>query len=209
MLNIDILENLRRLNKIAGARDEATGKHTQRIAFYCKLLAKAMGLSSDFTNDLFFASPMHDIGKVGIPDNILLKPEKLTEDEFNIMKTHCEIGYKILKDSGNYKKDCIFNLAAEIALSHHEKFDGSGYPNGLKGKDIPISGRITIIADVFDALTNERVYKPVYSVEESIKIMRDEMSPGKAFDPDIFTVFIENIDGLNSIKEKQGKYEQR
>ena len=205
MLNIDILENLRRFNKIAKARDEVTGKHTQRIAFYCKLLAKGMGLSSDFANDLFFSSPMHDIGKVGIPDNILLKPEKLTEEEFKIMKTHCEIGYKILKDSRNYKKDCIFNLAAEIALSHHEKFDGSGYPNGLRGKDIPISGRITIIADVFDALTNERVYKPVYSIEESIKIMRDEMSPGKAFDPDIFNVFIKNIDSFNSIKEKQGK----
>lgn len=206
MLNIDILENLRRLNKVAQARDEATGKHTLRIAAYCKLLAKAMSLPDDFSNDMFFAAPMHDIGKVGIPDNILFKPGKLTPDEFDIIKSHCETGHKILKNSGNSSvQDCVFNLAAEIALTHHEKWDGSGYPNGLRGDNIPLSGRITIIADVFDALTNERVYKPAYSTCESVRIMRDEMSPGKAFDPDIFTVFIKNIDGFDFIKEKQRK----
>ena len=201
MLNIDILENLRRLNKVAQVRDEATGKHTQRIAAYCKLLAKAMGLPNDFSNEIFFASPMHDIGKVGIPDNILLKPGTLTAEEFKTMKSHCEIGYKILKNSGS--KDDFFSLAAEIALTHHEKWDGSGYPNGLRGKNIPLSGRITIIADVFDALTNKRVYKSACSIEDSIKIMRDEMRPSKAFDQDIFTVFTKNIDEFKAIKEKQ------
>ncbi|MCL4497344.1 MAG: HD domain-containing protein [Deltaproteobacteria bacterium] len=206
MLNIDILENLRRLNKVAQARDEATGKHTQRIAAYCKLLTKALHLSNDFANDMFFAAPMHDIGKVGIPDNILLKPGKLTPDEFETIKFHCEIGYKILNNSGNPgAKNDIFSLAAEIALTHHEKWDGSGYPNGLRGNNIPLSGRITIIADVFDALTNGRVYKPAYSTCESVRIMRDEMSSGKAFDPDIFTIFIKNIDGFDFIKEKQRK----
>lgn len=204
MLDINILENLRRLNKVAQARDEATGKHAQRIASYCKLLAKAMNLPNDFSNDMFFAAPMHDIGKVGIPDNILLKQGKLTPDEFETIKSHCEIGYKILKSSENSSvKDCIFNLAAEIALTHHENFDGSGYPEGLAGDKIPIAGRICKIADVFDALTNERVYKPVYSTCESVRIMRDEMSPGKAFDQDIFDVFIKNIDGFNFIRESQ------
>lgn len=196
MLNIDILENLRRFNKVAEARDEATGKHTKRIALYCKLIAQAMRLSNDFANDLFFAAPLHDIGKIGIPDNILLKPGRLTEQEFEIMKFHCAKGYEILRNSAA-DSNCIFNFAAEIALYHHEKWDGSGYPNGLRGNNIPISGRITIIADVFDALTNERSYKPAYSVKESVRIMKDEMSPGKAFDPDIFTIFINNIDALS------------
>lgn len=180
------LDSIHTLSALAEKRDEDTGIHTVRMANYCRIIAEELGLEELFTDILFNATPMHDIGKVGIPDNILLKPGKLTKEEFEIMKTHTVIGYDILKDSTSPS----LKRGAEIALSHHERYDGQGYPRGLKGEKIPLTGRITMIADVFDALTNKRVYKDAFSVDESLRIMNSEMGAGRAFDPECFDAFL-------------------
>ncbi|MHB1601714.1 MAG: HD-GYP domain-containing protein, partial [bacterium] len=155
---------IKRLSRIAEFRDENTGEHIERMSLYCMSIAKYLGYGYDFQMDILEASPMHDIGKISIPDYVLLKPGKLDADEFEIMKTHTTKGYEILGNSDSK----IMKLGAEIALSHHERYDGSGYPKGLKEKDIPLSGRICIVSDIFDALTNKRVYKPAYYIEESL-----------------------------------------
>lgn len=187
---------IKRLSRIAEFRDEDTGAHIERMSYYCMIIAKHLGFDYDFQMDILESSPMHDIGKISIPDYVLLKPAKLTDDEFEIMKTHTVKGYDIL--SGSDSK--IMKFGAEIALSHHERYDGYGYPNRLKGEDIPISGRICIVSDVFDALTNKRIYKPAYSVEESISIMKNEMGVGKYFDPDVFDAFIKGFDDIMTVK---------
>lgn len=191
-------DSLGRLMVMAEYRDEDTGRHISRMAHYAGIIAKELGMDDVFREEILNAAPMHDIGKVGIPDNILLKPGRLTKEEFGIMKSHTEIGYNILKDS----ESATLKEGAVIALSHHENFDGSGYPKGLTGGKIPIAGRICKIADVFDALINKRIYKPAYTPEETIKIMKDEMQPGKAFDTDCFNAFLKGMDEILDIRQK-------
>jgi response regulator RpfG family c-di-GMP phosphodiesterase len=191
-------DSLGRLMVLAEYRDEDTGMHIYRMSHYARIIAKELGMDKVFQEDILNAAPMHDIGKVGIPDNILLKPGRLTKEEFEIMKSHTEIGYNILKDS----ESSALREGALVALSHHENFDGSGYPKGLAGDKIPIAGRICKIADVFDALINKRIYKPAYTLEETIRIMKDEMQPGKSFDVDCFNAFLKGMDEILDIRQK-------
>ena len=192
-------ETLQMLGKTAEFKDPETNAHTQRVAYYCKLLARAYGLDENLQDIIFYASPFHDLGKIGIPDNILLKPGKLDDDEFSIMKNHAKIGYEILKGS----KSKYLKAGGVIAYNHHEKYDGTGYPNGLKGESIPIFGRITAVADVFDALTSSRPYKKAWSLEEAFDFLIEEKSVH--FDPKLVDLFLENknkvIDIHNKFKE--------
>lgn len=189
-------ETLQILGKSAEYKDLETGAHTVRVAHYCKVLAKAAGLSEKIQDVVFYASPLHDLGKVGIADNILLKPGKLDHDEFEIMKTHARIGYDILK----YSQSGYLKAGAVISYSHHEKFDGSGYPLGLSGERIPILGRIVAVADVFDALISVRPYKKAWSVEDACTLLIEEK--GRHFDPNLVDLFIENIDEMKSIRNQ-------
>lgn len=186
-------EALNIISCLAEYRDPETGSHIARVAFYSKMLGASYGLSQREQDILFYASPLHDIGKVGIRDAILLKPAKLSNDEFKIMKTHSTIGYEMLKNS----KNPYLQAGAIIAKYHHEKFDGSGYPNGYSGDDIHIYGRITAIADVFDALTSERPYKRPWSFEEAIEFLKQES--GKHFDPKLLLLFIQEIEKVKEI----------
>lgn len=181
------------ISRLAEYRDPETGSHISRVAHYSRLLAQEYGLSQREQEILFYASPLHDIGKVGIRDDILLKPAKLENDEYEIMKTHSSIGYDMLKDS----KNPYLQAGAIIAKHHHEKFDGSGYFSGLKGDEIDIYGRITAIADVFDALTSERPYKKPWSFEEAVLFLHNES--GKHFDPKLVLLFEKNIDKIREI----------
>lgn len=189
-------EIIYKLGEIGECRSSETGQHVKRVAEYSKLLAIKIGLDPKDVNKLFMASPMHDIGKVGIPDSILNKNGKLDSAEWEVMKTHAKIGYEILRTS----KREILRSAAIVSYSHHERWDGSGYPLGLKGEDIHIFGRITAIADVFDALSSERVYKKAWSLEEVLKLFNEEK--GKHFDPNLIDVFMDNLDEILQIKEK-------
>ncbi|MBL7000026.1 MAG: HD domain-containing protein [Gammaproteobacteria bacterium] len=174
-----------RLVCAADSKDSGeTGAHIRRLGLYCELMATHLGWRQDRIDEIRIAAPMHDIGKIGIPDAILKKPGKLTDDEFTIMKTHTEIGGKILSES----KSSLVQMAREIALNHHEKWDGSGYPQGLVGEQIAIGARIAAIMDVFDALIHKRVYKSGMSIDEAIQIM--SKGRGTHFDPDLFDLFI-------------------
>ncbi len=187
------IDTILRLSHLAEYRDTDTGKHNARISEYCAVIAKKIGMNEAETELIKYSSPMHDIGKVGIPDNILLKPGKLTTEEFKIMKTHSDIGSKVLAGSDSE----ILKTAEEIAETHHEKFDGTGYPFCLKGKNIPLFGRITAIADVFDALVSERIYKPALKKEEALDIL--EKGKGTHFDPELADAFLscqEDIDRI-------------
>ncbi len=159
-------------------------------------MAKKLGFDEKYCYNIRLAAPMHDIGKLGIPDAILLKKGKLEGEEWEVMKKHTIIGYNILKGSDSD----LLKLAAVIALEHHEKWDGTGYPYGKKGEEINIAARITAIADVFDALTSERPYKPAWSVEEATKYMKE--LKGRHFDPNLLDLFFENLDEVLSIKER-------
>lgn len=172
-----------KLCQAAEFRDNETALHITRMSHYSKILAIGCGLDLDTSELILQAAPMHDIGKIGIPDSILLKPGKLTDDEFEIMKKHAEIGAKIL-GSGDYP---LSKMARDIALHHHEKWDGSGYPFGLTGKNIPEVARIVAVADVFDALTSSRPYKKAWEIEEAVKHI--DTQKGKHFDPAIVDVF--------------------
>lgn len=177
-------ETLFRLAKAGEYRDEETGNHIIRMARYSRLIAEELGLMSDHCDLIELAAPMHDIGKIGIPDHILQKPGKLSPDELVIMKTHPLIGFRILQDSPSK----YLMMGATIALSHHEKYDGSGYPNGTKGDNIPLEARIVAVADVYDALTSNRPYKKAWSNEDSMEYLTT--NSGKHFDPacvDAFT----------------------
>jgi PAS domain S-box-containing protein len=185
-----------RMGEIGESRSQETGNHVKRVAEYSKLLALLAGISKNNANILYMASPMHDIGKVAIADDILKKPGKLTFEEFEIMKSHSEIGYQVLKGS----KRPILRAAAIIAYTHHEKYDGSGYPKGLKGKEIHLFGRITAIADVFDALGSDRVYKKAWDLEKILNLFREEK--GKHFDPKLVDLFLNNIDKFLEIRDK-------
>jgi len=185
-----------KMGEIGEKRSKETGNHVKRVAEYSKLLASLYGLSEKDINILFIASPMHDIGKVGIADSLLNKPAKLTNEEYEIMKNHASLGFEILKNS----KREVLQAAAIVAHEHHEKYDGTGYPRGLKGDSIHIFGRITAIADVFDALSYDRVYKPAWKIEEIIKLFEEEK--GKHFDPDLIDLFMNNIEKFKEIKER-------
>ena len=182
-LNNTRLEVIHRLGLAAEYRDNETGLHIIRMSKISMELGKVMGLSDTENELLLNASPMHDIGKIGIPDSVLLKPGKLDPDEWEIMKTHAAIGAEIL--SGGDSE--LLEMARVIALSHHEKWDGSGYPEGLNGNDIPLVGRIVALADVFDALTSERPYKKAWPVDKAIEFIQEQS--GKHFDPEIVEKF--------------------
>ncbi|MBT3387849.1 MAG: response regulator [Desulfobacula sp.] len=192
------IDSIHRLVMASEYKDEDTGDHIVRIGSYCFLMAKKLNLSEEFKETINYSAPMHDIGKIGIADKILLKPGKLTSDEFEIIKTHTQIGARLLSNS----KSKILQMAQEIAATHHEKFNGLGYPNQLKGMDIPISGRITAVADTFDALSSKRPYKNPYPPEVTYDIMKKER--GKHFDPDILDIFISNFDQFIDIRGKVG-----
>ncbi len=179
-------ETIMRLANAAEHRDPETGAHNMRMAHYSKLIAEQLQLSKEEQQTIFMAAPMHDVGKVGISDTILLKPGRLTSEEFNKIKTHTEIGYRILADSPSELLQC----AALIAWSHHEKFDGSGYPRGLAGEAIPLVGRICAVADVFDALTTERPYKSAWSVDEAFASLKEGC--GTHFDPQCVDAFFKS-----------------
>ncbi|MCJ2137295.1 HD domain-containing protein [Methylobacterium sp. J-026] len=164
-------------------RDNDTGDHTWRVARYSQIVAEGLGLAPDFCRSLYLAAPLHDVGKVGIPDGILLKPGRLDPDEFALIKTHATIGKRILGGSASE----LIRLAAEIAEAHHEKWDGSGYPNGLAGTAIPLAARIVAVADVFDALTTQRPYKAAMSFEAALACIRAES--GRHFDPACVAAF--------------------
>lgn len=195
MLEHTQLEIIIRLGKAAEFRDDETGRHIERIADYVGLIAGNMGLNNGHVTMMKYAAPMHDVGKIGVPDSILLKPGKLSEDEFNIIKLHTVIGGKIL--SGTSLP--LLELAREIALSHHERWDGSGYPLALKGADIPISGRIVAITDVFDALTSQRVYKAAWSMEKALDYIKEQRE--KQFDPDVVDAFLNVTEKIIQIKQ--------
>ena len=190
------LDTIQRLSKAAEYRDEDTGAHILRMSYYSATIASKMGLDKEDVEAILYASPMHDIGKIGIPDRILLKPGKLDLHEWEIMKEHTLIGGGILEGA----KSDFLKLARIIALSHHEEWSGKGYPQGLKGEKIPLPGRITAIADVFDALTSKRPYKEPFSVEKSFKIILE--GRGKRFDPHVTDAFFASKDEILLIKEK-------
>lgn len=190
------LETIYRLSTAAEYKDEETGAHIKRMSLYSAAIARKMGLDANTVETILYAAPMHDVGKIGIPDIILTKPAKLDPIEWEIMKLHTVIGAKILEGS-----DAEFiKLAETIALCHHEKWDGSGYPNKLKGAAIPISGRITAVADVFDALVSKRPYKDIFSMEESLDIIKK--GRGSHFDPDVVDAFFAIQDEILLIKKK-------
>ncbi len=190
------LEIIRRLGRAAEYKDNETGMHVIRMSYYSRLIAEALDYSDDWVETVYNAAPMHDIGKIGIPDRILLKPGKLDAEEWEIMKKHVDYGVEILQ---GHESDLII-MAKEIAQNHHEKFDGSGYPNGRVGESIPISGRIVAIADVFDALTSERPYKKAWTVEKAVALIEEEA--GKHFDPDLVYLFRERLPEMLDIKER-------
>jgi PAS domain S-box-containing protein len=189
-------EVIYKMGEIGESRSQETGNHVKRVAEYSKLLATLYGLDSKECEILFTASPMHDIGKVRIPDSILNKPGKLNEEEWKTMRKHSVIGYNILKNS---QRD-ILKAAAIVAMDHHEKWDGSGYPRKLRGEEIHIYGRITSLADVFDALGSSRCYKKAWSDEDISKLLEDEK--GKHFDPKLVDLFFENIDKFKDIRDR-------
>ncbi|MGA2321337.1 MAG: HD domain-containing phosphohydrolase [Solirubrobacteraceae bacterium] len=184
-LEIAQAETVRRLSMAVEFRDEDTGAHIERIGRFSTLLAEQIGMDPEFCARLSHAAPLHDVGKVAIPDAILLKPGPLTPEERAIVETHAEEGHRLVRGSSS----SILDLAATIALSHQEKWDGTGYPRGLAGEDIPIEGRIVAVADVFDALTSDRVYRKAFSVEEAVQMMLEQR--GRHFDPVLLDAFME------------------
>jgi len=184
------------MGEIGETRSKETGNHVKRVALYSELLAQLHGMDEKEASLLKMASPMHDIGKVGIPDAILHAPRKLTMEEFEIMKTHASLGFDMLKSSNKP----ILQAAAIVANEHHEKYDGSGYPNSRSGEEIHIFGRITAIADVFDALGSDRVYKKAWKLEDILEFFNQER--GKHFDPKLVKLFMSNLDMFLEIRER-------
>ena len=184
------------MGEIAETRSKETGNHVKRVAEYSKLIALKLGINEQEAEMLKLASPMHDIGKVGIPDNILNKPGKLTPEEFEIMKTHAQLGYEMLKHSSKP----ILQAAAIVSKEHHEKYNGNGYPKGLKGEEIHIFARITAVADVFDALGSDRIYKKAWEDKKIFELFNNEK--GEHFDPKIIDIFFENLEEIKQIRDK-------
>jgi len=195
------------LAKLAESRDPETGAHLERMRNYSRLIAECLSelekykgiIDGEFVDLVYHTSPLHDIGKVGIPDNILLKPGRLTADEFEVMKRHTVIGAETLDAAIQLQPEAVFlRMARDIAWSHHEKYDGSGYPRGLAGEEIPLCGRIVALADVYDALTTKRVYKPAFTHERAREVIVE--GKGKHFDPDVVDVFLSNEDRFEEIR---------
>ena len=195
-LNDTRLEVIRRLGRAAEYRDDMTGYHIIRMSRYSQLLGLAAGMSEADAEILLNASPMHDIGKIGIPDSVLLKPGKLDPDEWKTMQTHVDIGVEILSGADSD----LMNMASEVAQNHHEKWDGSGYPQGLAGEDIPLTGRVVAIADVFDALTTERPYKDAWPVEKAVDFLNDQK--GKHFEPRLVDLFLEILSDVLNVRNQ-------
>ncbi len=189
-------EVIRQLGRAAEFRDNETGMHVMRMSRYVRLLALKAGLSEPEADLLMLAAPMHDIGKIGIPDHILLKPGKLTPEEFVVIQTHCQMGYNII---GEQSSD-IMNMGALIALTHHEKWNGRGYPRQLAGEEIPLAGRLCAIGDVFDALTSVRPYKKGWSVEDALGLIEKES--GEHFDPALAKLFLESKPNIIEIMQQ-------
>lgn len=202
------------LAKLAESRDPETGAHLERIREYCRLLAQHLSqyspyrdqIDADYVRTIFLTSPLHDIGKVGIPDHVLLKPGRLTPAEFEIMKQHAVIGSQTLDAAIQAQPTAEYlRFARDIAWSHHEKYDGSGYPRGLAGDEIPLCGRIVAVADVYDALTTKRVYKPAFSHEKAREIIL--AGRGKDFDPHVVDAFITREQEFIAIKRQLDQWE--
>ncbi len=207
-----------RLAKAAECRDEVTGNHVVRVGCYSKILAETLGLDRQFVESIFVTAPLHDIGKIGIPDAILRKPGPLTEEERQVMQQHCVIGEQILRDDSKVMDvfrawrgplpamarhepvDSLLEMACTITLSHHERWDGRGYPQQLRGEDIPLAGRIVAMSDVFDALLSERPYKPAFPEERVLDILRKEV--GTQFDPHVHAALMASLDELRSVREE-------
>ena len=186
-------ETIRRLASALEHRDEETGQHVERMSRYCALLAKRLGLAGERRELIRIASPLHDVGKLAVPDRILAKPGPLTVEERAAVQRHAAIGYEILAGSTGE----LLRLAATIALTHHERWDGGGYPHGLAGAEIPLEGRIAAVADVFDALTSERSYRDRLPLEEALSIMR--AGRATAFDPSVLDRFLDALDEVATI----------
>lgn len=208
------LDLIWRLAKAAEYRDEETGNHVVRVGCYAREIGMALGLPSADVETLYITAPLHDIGKIGIPDQILLKPGKLDPAEWEIMKSHCAIGARILREDSKAmaayfawrnreaaqraEPDPIIEMATDIVLTHHEKWDGSGYPNGLSGERIPLVGRIVAICDVFDALTSARPYKPPFPEAKALGIINEGI--GRHFDPAVYDAFIQRLDVIRAVR---------
>lgn len=194
------LQIIQKLGRASEYKDNETGHHIMRMSHYAHVLALACGFSPDMAEDLLNAAPMHDIGKIGIPDSILRKPGKLTPEEYAIMQRHPLIGAEILGESDSR----LLQLARSVALYHHEKWDGTGYPHGLKGEAIPLEARICALADVFDALTSKRPYKEAWPVEEAMAYIREQS--GKHFDPRLVPLLEQEMDAILAIKERWAEH---
>ncbi len=194
------LETIFTMTRAAEHKDDDTGSHVQRISYYSRELARLLGLDEEYAGQIFFASPMHDIGKIGIPDHILLKPGGFTPEEWTVMKQHAVMGEEILGNS----KSPYLKLGCEIALNHHEKWDGSGYPSGLRGEEIPLAARIMNICDIYDALRSRRPYKPAFDHQKAMEIIGngDGRTMPTHFDPLILAVFLKNHQTFSDIFEK-------
>lgn len=197
------LKIVQRLGRASEYRDNETGTHVIRMSKSCQLLALAAGLDEKHAEQILYASPMHDVGKIGIRDEILLKPGKLDEDEYEMMKAHTTIGIDII---GNHSSK-LLELAQQIALHHHERWDGAGYPRGLKGEEIPIESRIAAICDVFDALTSKRPYKEAWSVDKATAFIKE--SAGTHFDPTLAGLFIELIPEVVALRVQHPDEEEK
>lgn len=184
-----------RLLSAAGWRDEETGAHIHRVGRGAQIVAGKLGWPADRVASIKLAAAMHDIGKIGVPDAILLKPGSLTDAEFELVKRHTEMGASMLSGSSNP----LLQMAEEIARSHHERWDGGGYPDGLSGEEIPESARIVAVIDVFDALTSDRPYRPAFELEEALEIMKEER--GSQFDPRVFDAFLAELPSIQRVDE--------
>ncbi len=189
-------DTVRRLGVASEYKDEDTGEHISRVGAYARILARGIGMASDEADTLREASALHDVGKIGIPDAILLKPGKLDADEWTIMKTHTTIGAKILAGS----KSHLLQLGEKLAMTHHEKWDGSGYPNGISGEDIPIEGRICAVADFYDAVSSDRPYRSAMPQAKVLSLLRE--GSGAHFDPRLIRIFFDNIEAITKIREQ-------
>jgi response regulator RpfG family c-di-GMP phosphodiesterase len=195
-LRVAYRDTIQRLAAAAEYRDPETANHLIRMSHYCRIIAQQLGLSPEQQQLIFDASPMHDVGKLGIPDAILLKPGAFTPEERMVMQQHAEIGAEILDGSDSE----LLQMSARIALAHHEKFDGTGYPQGLKGEDIPIEARIVALADVFDALSSKRVYKRAWQIGEVLTYIQE--NSGSHFDPVIVAAFFSGFEEVMAIYDR-------
>jgi putative two-component system response regulator len=195
-INDTRLKIIQRLGRAAEYKDDVTGMHVIRMSHYARLLGVAAGMSEQMADTLLDAAPMHDIGKIGVPDSILQKTSALDEAEWAIMKTHTDMGVAIIGEDDSE----LLQMAATVAATHHEYWDGSGYPRGLAGEDIPLVGRIVAIADVFDALTSQRPYKPAWPVEQAVAELRQRA--GSQFDPRLTELFLQQLDAVEDIRQR-------